>query len=70
MDQIPPEKLAAMAAEDLGPLTIAVVIVFTVVAFICVCLRIFTRILLVHNVGVEDYFIALSMVSFSILSFS
>ncbi|KNG50336.1 hypothetical protein TW65_02271 [Stemphylium lycopersici] len=43
MDPIPPEQLAALAKEDLGPLTKSIVIVFTAIAFIAVCLRIFTR---------------------------
>lgn len=43
MDPIPPEQLAALAKEDRGPLTKSIVIAFTVISFIAVSLRIFTR---------------------------
>jgi hypothetical protein len=62
MDQIPPEQLAALAKEDLGPLTKNIVIAFTVVAFTSVCLRIFTR-LRYQATGWEDYTIVVAMVS-------
>jgi hypothetical protein len=62
MDQIPPEQLAALAQEDLGPLTKNIVIAFTVVAFTSVCLRIFTR-LRYQAAGWEDYTIVVAMVS-------
>jgi len=65
MEEIPPEQLAALRREDNGPLTNAVVIAFTVFAFITVALRIFTRACLLRNVGLEDYFIALAMVRIS-----
>jgi hypothetical protein len=61
--QIPPEQLSVLAKEDLGPLMVTVVVVFTVIAFISVCLRFFTRLAVVRHVGPEDYFIALSMVN-------
>jgi predicted permease len=63
MGQLPPGQLAKLAQEDQGPLTKAIVITFTTIAFICVCLRFYTRITFQRNVGWEDYSIALSMVS-------
>jgi len=66
MDQsppaIPPEQLALLAAENHGPKTIAIVVSFTVLAFLCVVLRFVTRTRLTHLVGWEDYFIAFAMV--------
>ncbi|CAG5181650.1 uncharacterized protein ALTATR162_LOCUS9790 [Alternaria atra] len=61
MDQLPPAQLAKLAQENQGPATKAIVIAFTTISFICVCLRFFTRITFQHNVGWEDYSIALSM---------
>lgn len=66
MDQsppvIPPEQLALLAAEDHGPKTIGIVVSFTVLAFLCVILRFYTRTRLTHLVGWEDHLIALAMV--------
>lgn len=39
-------------------------IIFTTLAFITVCFRLFTRVVLVQNVGSDDYYIVGSMVSF------
>jgi hypothetical protein len=63
MDQIPPEQLAKLAQENQGPAAKAIVIAFTVISCGCVCLRFVTRLTFQHNVGWEDYTIALSMVS-------
>ncbi|KAF1828047.1 hypothetical protein BDW02DRAFT_303026 [Decorospora gaudefroyi] len=63
MAQLSPEQLAALGKEDKGPLTKSIVITFTTIAFICVCLRLFTRLKLVAgNLGREDYTIVISMV--------
>ena len=62
MDQIPPEQLAILKAEDMGPTCNAIVISFTIIAFISVSLRFYTRAILVRNVGWDDYCILLSMV--------
>lgn len=60
-DQLSPEQLAKLAGEDLGPLTKNIVIAFTVIAFVSVCLRLYTR-LRYKAVGWEDYTIAAAMV--------
>ncbi|KAH7389284.1 hypothetical protein DE146DRAFT_724657 [Phaeosphaeria sp. MPI-PUGE-AT-0046c] len=60
IDKIPPEVLAILAKEDQGPKVVGLVVAFTVLAFICVLLRFFARIKFTI-VGLEDYFIALSM---------
>ena len=62
MDQIPPEKLTQMSKETQGPTSIAVCVAFTVLALISVVLRFISRINFVKRLGVEDYFIAVSMV--------
>jgi hypothetical protein len=62
MNQPSPETLAKLAQEDQGPSSKAVVIAFTTISLICVCLRFFTRIIVQRNVGWEDYTIAVSMV--------
>ena len=61
--QVPPEVIAAMAKENQSPLIIGIVSAFTALAFVCVLLRFFSRIKFVGIVGLEDYFIAFSMVS-------
>lgn len=53
-----------------SPPAVAVVVVdiiFTTLAFITVCFRLFTRGVLVKNVGSDDYYIAGSMVSLAFL---
>ncbi|CAO2648301.1 Nn.00g075680.m01.CDS01 [Neocucurbitaria sp. VM-36] len=62
MDQIPPEQLAILAKEDQGPLTQSIIIAFTIIAFICVCLRLFTR-LIYQAIGWEDRAIVISMIT-------
>ncbi|KAH3965555.1 hypothetical protein HBI56_216270 [Parastagonospora nodorum] len=59
MDQIPPEQLAKLAGEDLGPLTKNIVIAFTVIALVSVSLRIYTR-FRYKAVGWEDYSITIA----------
>jgi len=61
MDQYSPDQLAALRADDRGPLCERVVITFTTLAFVSVCLRLFTRFRF-HRTGWEDWTIALSMV--------
>ncbi|KAF2729870.1 hypothetical protein EJ04DRAFT_580293 [Polyplosphaeria fusca] len=59
--QIPPEQLAALRNENLGPTVVVVVSVFSAIAFIFVCLRFYARLKVIRNVGLEDYFIAISL---------
>jgi hypothetical protein len=61
--QVPPEVIAALAKENRSPVIIGICIGATVLGFVCVILRFFARIRLVGLVGLEDYFIAISMVS-------
>lgn len=63
MSQVPPEVIAELAKDNQSPLIIGVVSAFTALAFVCVLLRFYARIKLVGIVGLEDYFIVLSMVS-------
>lgn len=60
--QIPPEVVAALAKENRSPLIIGIVSAFTGLALVCVLLRFYSRVKLVGIVGLEDYFIVLSMV--------
>jgi hypothetical protein len=60
--QIPPEQLAILAKENLGPKVLGLVIFFTLLALICVFLRFFARLKFTQLLGWEDYFIACSMV--------
>lgn len=60
-EQIPPEQLAKLAGEDLGPLTKNIVIAFTVIALVSVSLRIYTR-FRYKAVGWEDYSIIIATV--------
>jgi hypothetical protein len=61
--EVPPEVIAALAKENRSPVIIGLVAGFTGLAFVCVLLRFFSRAKLVGIVGLEDYFIAVSMVS-------
>ncbi|PSN66331.1 hypothetical protein BS50DRAFT_635470 [Corynespora cassiicola Philippines] len=56
-----PQEIAALEAEDTGPMTMGLVITFTIFAFICVTLRLFGRIFLSRNAGWEDWFIVASL---------
>lgn len=69
MDKLSPEQLAILAKEDQGPLTKSIVIAFTVIAFICVSLRLGTR-FKYQAVGWEDYTIVVSMVYLILLELS
>jgi hypothetical protein len=60
-DQLSPEQVAKLAGEDLGPLSRNIIIAFTVMAFVSVCLRLYTR-LRYKAVGWEDYTIGIAMV--------
>lgn len=66
INKIPPAVLAVLAKEDQGPKVVGIVVAFTVLAFICVLLRFFARIKFTL-LGLEDYFIALSMVWIGVL---
>lgn len=59
--QLSPEQLAALAKDDLGQLTKNIIIAFTVISFVSICLRMYTR-LRYQAVGWEDYSIVLAMV--------
>ncbi|KAF1841118.1 uncharacterized protein K460DRAFT_347785 [Cucurbitaria berberidis CBS 394.84] len=61
MGELTPEQIARLREQNLGPQQFAIVVVFTLLALITVCLRVYTRMRLVHLVGLEDYFIVLSM---------
>ncbi|KAH8722918.1 hypothetical protein GQ44DRAFT_774445 [Phaeosphaeriaceae sp. PMI808] len=65
--QLPPEVVAALAKENRSPQVIGIVSAFTGLAFVCLLLRFYARIKLVGIVGMEDYFIVISM-TFSILT--
>jgi hypothetical protein len=62
MDQLSPDQRAELAGDDQGPVTKSIVISFTVISFISVCVRLSTR-FSYQNVGSEDYTIAISTVS-------
>lgn len=53
-----------LKAEDRGPLCKRIVISFTVLAFVSVCLRLYTRFRF-HKTGWEDWTIMVSMVGLS-----
>jgi hypothetical protein len=69
LPKVPPEVIAAMAKENRSPQVIGIAAAFTALGFVCVLLRFFARIKLVGIVGMEDYFIAISM-TFSIFTSS
>ena len=61
MYQLSPDQRAELVKDDQGPVTKSIVISFTVISFISVCFRLFTR-LSYQNVGSEDYTIVISAV--------
>ncbi len=63
MDQLSPEQVAALRAEDQGPLCERIVITFTILAFVSVCLRLFTR-FRYHKIGFEDHTIIIAVVCY------
>lgn len=62
MEQLSPEQLAALAADDLGPLDKHINIAFTSMAIVAVVLRIFTRVKW-KTLGWEDYTMVVAEVS-------
>ncbi|KAK3498877.1 uncharacterized protein B0T23DRAFT_3424 [Neurospora hispaniola] len=52
-----------MRIADRAVAVVVVDIIFTTLAFITVCFRLFTRVVLVQNVGSDDYYIVGSMIS-------
>jgi len=63
MPQFTPEQLAHLKGESKQSEMLGVIISFTVISFITVLLRYYTRFVLVKNYGPEDYLIGLAMVS-------
>jgi hypothetical protein len=63
VDSISPSTLAYLAREDQGPRTIGLVVTFTVLGFVTVCLRFYARFRFAIHIGWEDHFIVVSMVS-------
>lgn len=53
------------ASEDRGPVALAVTVSLTAVSVAFVAARLFVRIKLLRNVGLDDYLIAGSMVTLS-----
>jgi hypothetical protein len=64
--RLSPEQLAILAREDQGPLTKKIIITFTVISLVSVCLRLFTRIKY-QAMGWEDHSIIVAMVCLSIV---
>jgi hypothetical protein len=62
MDGLSPEQIDLLASEDQGPKVIAIVSALTVLSFVFVVLRFFTRIKFTSQLGSEDYLIAVAMV--------
>lgn len=62
--KVSPEVIAALAKENRSPEVITIVAAATALGLVCVVLRFYSRVKYVGFVGMEDYFIALSMVSF------
>jgi hypothetical protein len=63
-NSISPEQLARLAGEDQGPLTKNIIVTFTIIGLISICLRLYTR-LRYKAVGREDYSIIVAMVCLS-----
>ena len=61
--QIAPEQLARLRADTRQPEALAVIITFTAIAGITLCMRYFTRVFLVKKPGLDDYLIAIAMAS-------
>lgn len=58
-----PEQLAALDAESKGPTTLVVVILFTTLSFIFVCMRYVSRFAMIKEGSAEDYTIGAAMVT-------
>ncbi|KAH6642519.1 hypothetical protein C7974DRAFT_302569, partial [Boeremia exigua] len=67
MDQYTPEELDVLRAQDQGPLCQRIIITFTSIAFISICLRVYTR-MKYHKTGWEDWTIMIAMVRCCLLS--
>lgn len=57
-----PDQDAARRTDTKQPTALAVVITFTVLAFISVSLRYFTRFITIKNPGWDDYIVGVAMV--------
>ena len=55
-------EIAALASEDRGTQLLAIIWVFTALAVITVSLKLFTRFHVLHALGLDDFFIFLSLV--------
>ncbi|KAF1956824.1 hypothetical protein CC80DRAFT_445548 [Byssothecium circinans] len=62
---LPAAELAILKSEDKRPATLAIVITFTLLAFVTICLRYFARWKVTRSPGPEDYLIGAAM-AFSI----
>jgi hypothetical protein len=61
MDKLSPDQRDELVKDDQGPVTKSIVISFTVISFISVCIRLFAR-FSYKNIGSEDYTIVISAV--------
>lgn len=43
-----------MASDSQGPVVVGIAIAFAVVTFVVICLRMFTRVVVLQSVGVDD----------------
>ncbi|EMD87320.1 hypothetical protein COCC4DRAFT_80154 [Bipolaris maydis ATCC 48331] len=69
MDQLTADQLAALARDDKGPLTKSIVIAFTVLSYVAVSLRLFTRMRYIGlQLGWEDYAIVVSLATGTVAS--
>ncbi|KFY36023.1 hypothetical protein V494_05383 [Pseudogymnoascus sp. VKM F-4513 (FW-928)] len=57
-----PEQLAALDAESKGPTTLVVVIFFTILSFVFVCMRYVSRFAIIKRGSAEDYTIGAAMI--------
>ena len=57
-----PDEIERLRGESKRPAALGIIIAFTVIAFIFVSLRMTTRFMVIRNPGLEDYFMAISMV--------
>ena len=62
------EQLAVLQKEDNGPTIIAIVSVFTALGAIFVIARLYARLIVIRNMGLEDYCIVISFVRHSMLA--
>ena len=57
-----PDEIERLRAESKRPTAYGIVISFTILSFILVCMRMTTRFFIIKNPGLEDYFIVVAMV--------